>query len=66
MHGYVQDNRDDSQKLAVTSELTAIIHLLPPSELSVIALVFSEGSPFLPVKESVRHLMVYNTNKANP
>lgn len=56
-NGYVQDNRYDSQKLPVTSELTAIIHLLPPCELSIIALVFSERSPFLPVKESVRHLL---------
>lgn len=56
-NGHVQDNGYDSQKLPVTSKLTAIIHLLPPSKLSIITLIFGERSPFLPVKESVRHLL---------
>jgi len=56
VRGYqIQDNRYNSQKLSVTSELLAIVYLLPPSQPVVDTLVFSKWCSLLPMKELIRN-----------
>jgi hypothetical protein len=53
---YLQDNRYNSQKLSVASELLAIVYLLPPSQPIVDTLVFSKWCSLLPVEEMISNL----------
>jgi len=53
---YSQDNRNNSQKLSIACKLFAIVHLLPPGQSIVDALVFSKGSPLLPMEEVISYL----------
>lgn len=53
---YLQDNRYNSQKLSVASELLAIVYLLPPSQPVVDTLVFSKWCSLLPMEEMISNL----------
>ena len=54
----IQDDRDNSEELAVTGELLSIVNLLPPCESVVDPLVLCEGGSFLPVEEVIRNLVI--------
>ena len=54
---YLQHQRNNSQKLPVTSELLSIVYLLPPSQSIVDPLVICEWSSFLPVEKVICYLI---------
>uniref|UniRef100_A0A1J3H1V6 Uncharacterized protein n=1 Tax=Noccaea caerulescens TaxID=107243 RepID=A0A1J3H1V6_NOCCA len=49
----VQDNGNKSEKLAIASELLAVVNLFPPSQPVVDSLVIPKRRPLLPVEEMV-------------
>lgn len=53
---YLQHNRHDSQKFSVSSELVAIVYLLPPSKRIVDTLIICKWRSLLPVKKVISNL----------